>query len=331
VARRGATAREIGRTGYLTRVAAALAAIIAGSVATFGAASADHVMSTQALCAVGTGSNATTTAAPCTNGPNVVGDVAMLDSAFVTATSDRLVKFLLWAPGTCGATSKQPVFTETDPVGGSAALHTDTITTKGFFVATNVGMYAWQAEVLNSDMSVNSGPTPCSDEQVNIIKASPTLKTAPSSGGHVGQVLTDTATLTGGDMPSGTMAFRLFGPNDPGCTGTPLKTFADVAVSNERATTAGFTTSQAGVYHWTATYSGDANNNGAASQCGEAVTVTAPPPPPQSSGVASGVLGINTPGTGSDLSDALVLGGILMLLGGGVITVATRARGTASA
>ena len=35
----------------------------------------------------------------------------------------------------------------------------------------------------------------------------------------------DTATLTGGDGPTGTITFKLYGPGNAGCTGTP--TFTD--------------------------------------------------------------------------------------------------------
>ena len=48
------------------------------------------------------------------------------------------------------------------------------------------------------------------------------------------------------------------------------------------STTAGFTTVEAGTYHWIATYSGDANNNGVSDLCAnEAVVIGREPPPPR--------------------------------------------------
>src|SRR5689334_2875466 len=82
----------------------------------------------------------------------------------------------------------------------------------------------------------------------------------------------DTATLSGGFGPTGTITFNLYGPSPfPNCTTTqPVDTeTAPVTHGNGGYTTpAGFTPVQAGTYWWTASYNGDTNNNPASTNCG---------------------------------------------------------------
>jgi len=54
--------------------------------------------------------------------------------------------------------------------------------------------------------------------------SSPNLGTTPSAGGLVGTVLNDTATLTGGYNPTGSITFNLFGPTTGTCDTTPIYT-----------------------------------------------------------------------------------------------------------
>jgi hypothetical protein len=326
---RAATSPARARLGFVVRASVAGVAIIAGGLATLVTASAHSLNSTTPLCSPVIGSNAGASAAPCTNGPNVVGSTSLLDSAAVTSTSDRSVKFMLWAPGTCGVNGQNPVFTETDLVGGSATSHSATIITQGSFPAAVAGVYEWTAELL-FNTTVESGPTKCADEQANVIKATPSVATTPSIGGTMGVALTDVAHLSGGDNPGGSVTFNLFGPNDPACSGTAVQTFTGMPVSNGSATTTpAFVTTKAGVYHWAAAYGGDTNNFAASAACGEPVTVTAPASSVQgtSTGVSSGVQGVSTPGTGSGLAGSLVIGALLILGGAGLVTFAVRVRG----
>ena len=118
----------------------------------------------------------------------------------------------------------------------------------------------------------------CSDT-VTINKATPTISTLPSAGGAVGITLNDTATLTGGDFPTGIVVFNLYHPTDPNCE---LGSFYEDSDGDPPYATyhGGFTTSSAGTWHWTATYVGDDNNNPVTSDCAdEPVTVTAPVAP----------------------------------------------------
>ena len=113
--------------------------------------------------------------------------------------------------------------------------------------------------------------------QTTVDKISPTLPTTPSAGGPIGTVLNDSATVTGGSSPTGSITFNLYAPTDTTCASTALYNQV-VALTGASATTSpGFTTLVAGIYRWTASYPGDANNNSASSGCqAEQVTVTQP-------------------------------------------------------
>ena len=90
--------------------------------------------------------------------------------------------------------------------------------------------------------------------------ASPTLITTP--GGSVllgsGAKLTDSATLSGGNNPTGTITFTLYAPGDTTVVDTETAT---VNGNGSYSTPTGFLPSAVGTYAWDASYSGDANNN----------------------------------------------------------------------
>lgn len=105
-------------------------------------------------------------------------------------------------------------------------------------------------------------------------KARPTISTTPSGSVPVGGTISDSARLSGGAAPSGTVVFTLFAPGDATCA-TPVASRTG-ALSGNTASSGGVTVTAAGTYNWVATYSGDANNSPATSPCGsEKVVVSA--------------------------------------------------------
>jgi hypothetical protein len=95
----------------------------------------------------------------------------------------------------------------------------------------------------------------------------------------VGSILEDTAVLSGGLNPTGTITFTLYGPTDGTCT-SALYTVVVTVNGNGSYTTVGTVgtgsnvAAFSGTYHWAAVYSGDANNNSASSPCSaEPVTI----------------------------------------------------------
>ena len=90
--------------------------------------------------------------------------------------------------------------------------------------------------------------------------ANPTLTTTP--GGTVvlgsGAKLSDSATLTGGSDPTGTITFTLYAPDGT----TVVDTETDTVNGNGiYSTINGFLPTATGTYEWAVSYSGDSNNN----------------------------------------------------------------------
>src|SRR5262249_19343717 len=111
----------------------------------------------------------------------------------------------------------------------------------------------------------------------NHTNASPKVTTTASGPVTVGATIHDTAHLSGGVNPTGTISFQVFAPGDANCT-TPIAVPPDATVNGNGDYTSGdFTTTATGTYRWIASYSGDANNNPFSTKCndaGESSTVT---------------------------------------------------------
>ena len=102
---------------------------------------------------------------------------------------------------------------------------------------------------------------------------------------------------------------KLYPPSEATCTGAPVFTKVITVTSGNGtyATTTGPTASVVGTWHWTASYSGDANNNVATSPCtAEPVTVTkATPGIHTSQQPATATIGSST------LNDEVTLSGLV--------------------
>ena len=203
--------------------------------------------------------------------PSVGGPIGTVlnDTATLSGGSSPTggVTFNLYAPAdtTCDLT---PVYTQTVLVAPYG--------TNPGFTSTASGTYHWTATYAG-DANNNAVSSGCQDEPVTTNKSAPTITTTPSAGGPVGTVLNDTATLSGGSSPTGSITFNLYAPSDASCAAAPV--YTNTATTAPYATTPGFTSNAAGVWHWTASYVGDANNSAATSSCAsEAVTTSAAAP-----------------------------------------------------
>src|SRR5262249_41869698 len=129
-----------------------------------------------------------------------------------------------------------------------------------------VGTYFWQASY-SGDAGNNPAKSPCTSEQLTVVKASPNLLTFLSSYMlKAGGSAHDSAVLDG-DAPNagGTVTYTVY--TDSQCS-TGARDAGTVAVTNGQvpdSQTLPFPTP--GVYFWQASYSGDANNNAATSPC----------------------------------------------------------------
>jgi hypothetical protein len=95
---------------------------------------------------------------------------------------------------------------------------------------------------------------------------SPKISTTASPGVAMGGTVHDTAMLSGGSSPTGTISFALYAAADKTCA-TALKTVTSAVNGNGTYTSPSVTPSVAGAYQWVARYSGDANNAGIAAPC----------------------------------------------------------------
>ena len=104
-----------------------------------------------------------------------------------------------------------------------------------------------------------------------------TLTTQASSDVTLGAAISDTATLSGGTSPTGTITFRLYGPNDATCSSAAIFTSLVTVSDNGTYPSGSFTPTTEGTYRWIANYGGDTNNAATANTCNalnETVAVT---------------------------------------------------------
>lgn len=155
------------------------------------------------------------------------------------------------------------------------------------------------------------------------------LSTQASAPTLLGGPVLDTATLSGGSSPTGTITFKAFGPNDASCSGPVAFTSAVAVSGNGSYTSAPFTPGAVGTYRWTADYSGDAGNAPSSSPCNapnESVAVNPFVPPPCTQTLTGDVVGPITVGAGASVcvNNARISGGITVNAGGALTVTASK-------
>jgi hypothetical protein len=188
------------------------------------------------------------------------------------------VTFTLYGPD--GTTV---VDTETVSVTGNGTYNTPT----GYTLPTTgavSGIYQWVASY-SGDGNNSAESSVRGDEPVSVAPATPSISTTPTPtditlDASGSPTLTDSATLTDGYNPTGTITFTLYGPD-----GTTVVDTETVTVSGNGTypTPTGYalpsTGTVAGTYQWIASYSGDGNNNSESGALGdEPVTVASASP-----------------------------------------------------
>ena len=214
-----------------------------------------------------------------TGAAGVVIGTAISDSATLsgaTSNAGGSITFRVYGPNdaTCTGT---PAFTSAAvPVSGNGTY------SSGTFTPTAAGTYRWIASYtgdLPNTLAV-AGACNAANEASLINPRQPAIVTdaTGAAGVPLGTAISDSATLSNtapkpdGSPAGGTITFRVYGPNDATCTGTPAFTSAAVPVSGNGTYSSGtFTPTAAGTYRWIASYSGDLPNTLAvAGSCNDA-------------------------------------------------------------
>jgi hypothetical protein len=175
------------------------------------------------------------------------------------------ITFNAYAPGDTDCTGAV-AFTDTATVSGNGAY-----TTNPAFTPTQLGTYRWIASYSgNPDNVAVSGACNDPNEHSTVAQATPTLSTQATASVAIGGQISDTATLSGGTNPTGTITFNAYAPGDTTCTG-PVA-FADSAIvagNGDYTTNPVFTPTAVGTYRWIASYSGDADNAAVSGACND--------------------------------------------------------------
>lgn len=202
------------------------------------------------------------------------------------------ITFDLFGPddATC---SGDPAYTS-----GPVAVNGDGAYPSPGFTPVPAGTYRWIA-TYSGDSNLGSVSTSCGAAGTvsTIGRMLPSLAVGSAAGGTVGDAASIEATLAAGYNPTGSITFRLFGPDDATCSGSPAFSSDPVAVHGDGVhSSPEFTPDTAGTYHWVASYSGDGNNDSASTACdggGSSSTFTKVKPTLAAGGARSGPLGVS--------------------------------------
>jgi hypothetical protein len=198
------------------------------------------------------------------NGADVTGQAVALgtsvhDSARVSPqvsgfTATGTVTYSFFSNGDCSGTATS---TQTVTLSGGAVPNSSSQT-------LNAGSYSYKASY-SGDGNYNGSTGAC--EPFSVRQASP--------GGSTAQNLlpNDTATITGGYNPTGSVTFALFPPSNSTCnTGVGAAAFTQsVPVSGNGSystTNSAVLAAAEGTWRWVITYSGDVNNHSFTLACG---------------------------------------------------------------
>ncbi|GAB3059501.1 hypothetical protein GCM10027053_21730 [Intrasporangium mesophilum] len=188
-----------------------------------------------------------------------ISDTATLSGA--TTDASGTITFKLYPTDACTAGSE--IFTDSRPVSGNGDYGPVTYT------PANTGTYYWIASY-GGDAKNEPATGHCGDlnEVSTVIQAGPAIVTHASGPVTVGAAISDSATLSGGVGPTGTITFRLY--SDDQCTNQVFTNTVSVNGNGTYPTSASYTTTAAGTYYWVASYSGDGNNAAASGSCRDA-------------------------------------------------------------
>jgi hypothetical protein len=202
----------------------------------------------------------------------IVTDTATVTGSLTTQTPTGSVTFYVCGPiatGLCETGTQVGTAKPLTGSGGTATATSDGVDTTNLAAGRYCFRATWPGDSNYPGALTHSGTG--DSECFNVSKRSPTVTTQASAPIVLGSgSLTDVATLSGASAnATGTITFRLYGPDDATCATSITSSTATVS-GNGNYTSAAFTPTAAGTYRWIANYGGDANNNPTANGCNEA-------------------------------------------------------------
>jgi hypothetical protein len=240
-----------------------------------------------------------------------VGSTGKLtDSATLAggASPTGTITFYLFAPGvTPDATNSNHVYSDMVTVKGVGTYTTATVTgTKpgGYLpsgTGTLTGSYQWVVSY-SGDNNNNAVSVTTGTENVNAV--TPKISVSASNTVLIGSSLTASATLSGAYNPGGSILFTLAAPD-----GSIVHSETIAVTANTTYQTKGYTPPAAtlpGTYQWTASYSGDGNNNGVTTKSGAAPQKLVAANTPKLTSKPGGTV---VAGSGARLTDSVTLSG----------------------
>lgn len=201
-----------------------------------------------------------------TTATNATVGATVSDTATVTpSTAAGSVTFSVYSDSTCKTTA---LATSTKPVTSGSA-------TSNSYTTTAAGPLYWQATFNPTDTAkYTQAVGTCGDQSggnneiSNVLKASPTITTLASNADLPNGVISDTASLSGGYNPTGTITFTIYDSlTDQGQCAGVVDTITVNVSGNGQYTATESNVFPAGSYYWLASYNGDANNNKATHGC----------------------------------------------------------------
>jgi hypothetical protein len=168
------------------------------------------------------------------------------------------ITFAAYAPTDASCTGT-PSFSKTVDVVGNAEYHSDPV------VPTRTGSFRWVVSY-SGDANHAATRTTCGAPTSTIGAARPSIASTVPQELSVGTPFQITATLQGAFAPTGTVTFRIYGPNATSC-GKPLSTNTVTVSANGTVSSAPFVALNPGRYLFVASYSGNSNNQAAAESC----------------------------------------------------------------
>jgi hypothetical protein len=190
-------------------------------------------------------------------------DTATLSGGF---NPTGFITFSLYGPNDATCTTT-PIFTTATTVNGNGIYNSERT------ALTEPGVYRLVAKYSGDANNHPAGPTPCGDiaEQVLVTDpAQPQLTSSASQAVTIGGAIHDTAHLSGGSNPGGTITFQLYGPANSTCAGAPAFTSTVAVAGNGDHISQPFVPVTPGGYRWIVSYSGDSHNHPAGpTACGD--------------------------------------------------------------